>query len=64
MLCYAYGMKVATTEMDATEPHVTSTKLLALVLSMGEHAVTIPPPKGRRICSELSLPGEGHLTNA
>jgi hypothetical protein len=26
-----------------------------------EEVVTIPPPQGRRLCSELSLPGEGEL---
>ena len=39
MLCHAYGMQVAMTHMDATEPHVTSATLLTLALSMGEYAM-------------------------
>ena len=39
MLCHAYGMQVAITYMDATEPHVTSATLLTLALSMGEYAM-------------------------
>ncbi len=46
MLCHAYGMKVATAKMDATEPHVTSTTLLALVVSMGEDAMKFKKKRG------------------
>jgi len=46
MLCHAYGMNVATTKMDATEPHVTSATLLVLVLSMGEHAMKFKKKRG------------------
>jgi hypothetical protein len=46
MLCHAYGMKVAMTQMDATEPHVTSATLLALVLSMGKHAMKFKKKRG------------------
>jgi len=46
MLRHAYGMKVAMTQMDTTEPHVTSATLLALVLSMGEHAMKFKKKQG------------------
>ena len=39
MLRHVYGMKVAVAQMNATEPHVASATLLALVLSMGDHAM-------------------------